>query len=141
MKSYERFSANFHQQRRGSVINLEGYTNEHLRDLFQRHRQDYPDKSNGEYLAAFACTLWSLACRDCPEQQGEWVVYHMGKGFVGPCFRIAGRYGDFVPDECEFDLYILRQWGLTYADLFEASNICAAAAQKQMMRKEQVHIA
>lgn len=135
MKSYERKTTLFHRQPKngGSVIGIVAWDNEALKKFYMENRGKYPDTTNGAYLAAFTSTLWNSVQSDYPQPtKGEWVVYHLGKGLIGPCIRIGGYSGDIIPDEVEFDFYVMKRWGLTRADLYEARDICATLRQKEI---------
>ena len=141
MKSYEFSTAKYHRQPKsgGTVIDMAEWDNETLKEFYMEQREQYPDESNGGYLAAIAHILWNSAQASSPEPKGEWVVYHCGKGFTGPCIRIGGFSGDFIPDEVEFDYYVMKDWGLTIPDLYEASEICANLRQAEIDGKVTVH--
>ena len=139
--SFETQTARFHRQPKngGTVIDMVEWDNNTLKAFFMENRKEHSGSSNGQYLAAFAHSLWSSAQRNEPQTKGEWVVYHIGKGFTGPCFRLGGYSGDFIPDEVEFDFYVLKDWGLSLSDLFEASDICAKIREKEKSGDIQVH--
>ena len=101
------------------------WDNNTLKAFFMENRKEHSGTSNGRYLAAFAHSLWTSAQLGEPQTRGEWVVYHIGTGFTGPCFRLGGYSGDFVPDEVEFDFYV--------------SDICAKIREKEVGGNIQVH--
>lgn len=141
IKSYESKTARFHRQPKsgGTVVNMVAWDNNTLKNFYMENRKEYHDSTNGVYLAAYAHSLWSSAQLSEPLTKGEWVVYHCGNGFTGPCIRLGGYSGDFVPDEVEFDFYVMKDWGLTLSDLYKASNICAQIREKEIKGDIQVH--